>query len=120
MNGSGSPGKPGGGSIEFLWSGVWTATIPPMTKSIAAFQDEYGRITGWPSDRRRAHQLAILDHLTGLFEPGRRYSEDEVMGVLADHSTLEDPGILLTELVDGDYLARGDGTYWRADSRPNG
>ncbi|WP_019585582.1 DUF2087 domain-containing protein [Deinococcus apachensis] len=91
-----------------------------MTKSIAAFQDEYGRITGWPSDRRRAHQLAILDYLTGLFEPGRRYSEDEVIRVLRDHSTLEDPGVLLTELVDGDYLDRGNGTYWRADSRPNG
>lgn len=118
MNGSGSPGKPGGGSIEFLWSGVWTATIPPMTKSIAAFQDEYGRITGWPSDRRRAHQLAILDYLTGLFEPGRRYDEAEALAVLRDHSTLENPGLLLTELVDGDYLAARDGTYWRADSRP--
>lgn len=91
-----------------------------MTKSIAAFQDEFGRITGWPSDRRRAHQLAILDHLTGLFEPGRRYSAEEVDRLLHDHSTLEDPGVLLTELVDSDYLATGDGTYWRADSRPNG
>jgi len=91
-----------------------------MTKSIAAFQDEYGRITGWPSDRRRAHQLAILDHLTGLFEPGRRYSGEEVDRLLRDHSTLEDPGVLLTELLDSDYLATGDGTYWRADSRPNG
>ena len=94
--------------------------MPLMTKSIAAFQDEHGRITGWPSDRRRAHQLAILDYLTGLFEPGRRYGEDEVMRVLRDHSTLDDPGVLLAELVDGDYLAAGDGTYWRADSRPNG
>ena len=91
-----------------------------MTKSIAAFQDEHGRITGWPSDRRRAHQLAILDHLTGLFEPGRRYSEAEVTALLHDHSTLEDPAVLLTELVDGDYLAAGDGSYWRADARPNG
>ena len=91
-----------------------------MTKSIAAFQDEHGRITGWPSDRRRAHQLAILDHLTGLFEPGRRYSEGEVSGILRDHSTLEDPAGLLTELVDGDYLATEDGSYWRADARPNG
>lgn len=90
-----------------------------MTKSIAAFQDEHGRITGWPSDRRRAHQLAILDHLTGLFEPGRRYTGDEVMDLLRDHSTLDDPGVLLAELVDGDYLTPGDGAYWRADSRPN-
>lgn len=92
--------------------------MPPMTKSIAAFQDEYGRITGWPSDRRRAHQLAILDHLTGLFEPGRRYPEAEVQALLRDHSTMEDVGILLTELVDGDYLATSGGTYWRADARP--
>ena len=91
-----------------------------MTKSIAAFQDEHGRITGWPSDRRRAHQLAILDHLTGLFEPGRRYSAEEVSALLHDHSTLDDPSVLLTELVDGDYLATGGGDYWRADARPNG
>lgn len=91
-----------------------------MTKSIAAFQDEHGRITGWPSDRRRAHQLAILDHLTGLFEPGRRYSAEEVSALLTDHSTMEDPSVLLTELVDGDYLATGGGDYWRADARPNG
>lgn len=94
--------------------------MPSMTKSIAAFQDERGRITSWPSDRRRAHQLAILDHLTGLFEPGRRYGETEVQRILRDHSTLEEPGVLLAELVDGDYLATMDGTYWRADSRPNG
>ena len=30
------------------------------------------------------------------------------------------PNGLLTELVDGDYLATGGGDYWRADARPNG
>ncbi|PTA69045.1 DUF2087 domain-containing protein [Deinococcus arcticus] len=89
-----------------------------MTKSIHDFQDEHGRITGWPSDRRRAHQLAILDYLTGLFEPGVSYDPAQVQGVLADHSTLEDPGILLTELVEADYLATDGQVYWRADGRP--
>ncbi|GHF31800.1 hypothetical protein HNQ07_000501 [Deinococcus metalli] len=89
-----------------------------MTKSIAAFQDEHGRITGWPSDRRRAHQLAILDYLTGLFDPGVSYDQGQVDQVLADHSTLADPTLLLRELVEGDYLATADGMYWRADGRP--
>ena len=89
-----------------------------MTKSISDFQDEHGRITGWPSDRRRAHQLAIRDYLTGLFEPGVSYDQGQVEQILADHSTLEDPSLLLNELVDSDYLASGDGVYWRADGRP--
>ncbi len=89
-----------------------------MTKSIHDFQDEYGRITVWPSDRRKAHQLAILHHLKGLFETGVSYTQGEVERILADHSTLEDPSVLLTELVEGDYLATADGSYWRADGRP--
>ncbi|ANE43242.1 DUF2087 domain-containing protein [Deinococcus puniceus] len=89
-----------------------------MTKSIAAFQDEQGRITGWPSDRRRAHQLAILDYFTGLFEPGVSYTAEQVDKILSDHSTAEDMNVFLTELVEGDYLATKDGLYWRADARP--
>ena len=46
------------------------------------------------------------------------YTQGEVEQILADHSTLEDPSVLLTELVEGDYLATADGTYWRADGRP--
>ena len=41
-----------------------------MTKSIHDFQDEHGRITAWPSNRRKAHQQAILHYLRGLFETG--------------------------------------------------
>lgn len=89
-----------------------------MTKSILDFQDEFGRITTWPSDRRRTHQLAILHHLKGLFETGVAYDQGQVEQILADHSTLEDPSILLTELLEGDYLVTADGVYWRADGRP--
>lgn len=89
-----------------------------MTKSITDFQDEHGRIAAWPSKRRRVHQMAILDYLTGLFEPGVSYNQGQVERVLADHSTLEDPSILLTELLDSEYLSTADGAYWRADGRP--
>lgn len=90
----------------------------PMTKSIHDFQDEYGRITGWPSDRRRAHQLAILDHLKNLLESGRSYSEAEFRSLLQEHTTLEDVSVLVGELVESSYVAVGSGHYWRADGRP--
>lgn len=89
-----------------------------MTKSIHDFQDEYGRITNWPSKRRLEHQQAILHHLRGLFETGQGYTEAEVMQVLSDHSTLEDNSVLLDELLEGDYLGTDDGVYWRKDGRP--
>lgn len=89
-----------------------------MTKSIHDFQDEHGRITSWPSPRRKAHQQAILHHLKGLFETGVSYEQGEVEQILADHSTLEDPSILLTELLEGAYLATDGENFWRADGRP--
>ncbi|KQR28074.1 DUF2087 domain-containing protein [Deinococcus sp. Leaf326] len=89
-----------------------------MTKSITDFQDERGRITNWPSDRRVVQQQAILHHLRGLFESGVSYGRPEVDRLLATHTTLEDPSILIPELVEGDYLATDGQTYWRADGRP--
>lgn len=89
-----------------------------MTKSIHDFQDEFGRITTWPSDRRRAHQLAILDHLKNLFESGAGYSREQATQLLSDHTTLEDPALLLRELLEGDYLASDGDVFWRADGRP--
>lgn len=89
-----------------------------MTKSIHDFQDEYGRITSWPSDRRLAHQQAILHYLRGLFETGKGYSEQEVMQVLDEHAALEDNSVLLNELLEGDYLGTDGALYWRADGRP--
>ncbi|MFC4455621.1 DUF2087 domain-containing protein [Deinococcus sonorensis] len=90
-----------------------------MTKSIAAFQDEFGRITSWPSDRRREHQLAVLDHLARLFEGGVRYPRAEVTRTLQEHTTLPDPDMLLQELLDGGYLsASPDGeTIWHSNGR---
>ena len=91
-----------------------------MAKNIESFLDEHGRVTAWPSKRRRAHQLAALEHLAGLFVGGRHYSEAEVNALLREHTTLEDFALLRRELVEADYLARTpDGrAYWRANMRP--
>lgn len=89
-----------------------------MTKSIHDFQDEFGRITTWPSDRRRAHQLAILDYLKNLLEAGVSYPEADFRRLLEDHSTLEDVTPMMQELVDSDYVVTDGQNYWRADARP--
>ena len=70
----------------------------------------------------RAKRLVVLDHLAGLFEPGRRYPETEVNEVLG--SWYPDYAALRRYLVDEGFLRRGDaidesGTrsvklYWRA------
>lgn len=86
-----------------------------MTKSIHDFQDEHGRIVFWPSDRRLAHQQAILHHLRGLFDTEKAYSEEEILTVLNEHSTLAER--LLTELLDADYLGTDGALYWRNDGR---
>ncbi len=93
---------------------------PHPTRGLSAFQDSRGRISGWPSARRRDMQIAVLEALAVHFEGGRSYSEGEVNNLLKVHSTLEDFALLRRELVEGDYLARTpDGSaYWRADGRP--
>lgn len=91
-----------------------------MFKSFDGFTDDFGRITAWPSDRRAQHQMAILNHLTDLFESGRVYSPQEVGVMLRDHADESLEATLLTELLDGEYLTGGEQGYWRADSRPTG
>lgn len=91
-----------------------------MTKSIHDFQDEHGRITAWPSNRRKAHQQAILHHLRGLFETGVSYQQGEVEQILADHTTFADEVNIISELLEADYLATDGQIYWRADGRPGG
>ncbi|WP_161882425.1 DUF2087 domain-containing protein [Deinococcus alpinitundrae] len=91
-----------------------------MTKSIAAFQDEHGRVTTWPSDRRRAHQLAVLSHLSAQLDGGHLYTAADLDTFLHDHTTLEDVSVLRRELVEGDYLMTDGEQFWKAGSRPTG
>ena len=94
---------------------------PAKTLSgISAFQDAQGKVAVWPSDRRLDAQTAVLEHLAAFIEGGRIYPEHEVKALLRAKSTLDDQDMLLSELVDREYLRHDAAakTYWRATGRP--
>jgi hypothetical protein len=78
------------------------------------------RLTSVPAARGK--RLVVLDHLAGLFEPGRRYAESEVNEVLG--AWHPDYAALRRYLVDEGFLRRADETdpvtsrsvkrYWRS------
>ena len=77
------------------------------------FLDAQGRLKQWPT--RRRDQIAALERLAGLFEPGRRYTEREVNELLQSHHTFGDWALLRRELFDFRFVDRAsDGSsYWR-------
>lgn len=83
--------------------------IPP------SFLDDEGRVTAWPSQKKRAAQNAILVYLAAKFEDGRIYSEREVNDLLSQYHTFGDWALLRRELFEHGLLNREkDGsTYWR-------
>ncbi|MGZ4446598.1 MAG: DUF2087 domain-containing protein [Nocardioides sp.] len=74
------------------------------------FLTDDGRLHTIPS--KRAKLLVVLDHLAQEFEPGRRYPEPEVNAVLERFHP--DYAALRRYLVEGLFLAREDGVYWRS------
>ncbi|GGR05527.1 hypothetical protein GCM10008957_18090 [Deinococcus ruber] len=89
-------------------------------QGVSAFQDEKGRVSLWPSARRRTAQIAVLEHLAASFEGGRVYTDGEVTSLLRTRSTLQDLALLKRELIASDYLTHDEqaGTYWRSNGRP--
>jgi hypothetical protein len=79
-----------------------------------------GRLLAMPAAYGK--RLVVLDHLAGLFEPGRRYPEPEVNELLARYHP--DYAMLRRALVDDGFLDRADETapggsrtvkvYWRS------
>jgi hypothetical protein len=79
-----------------------------------------GRLLSMPAARGK--RLVVLDHLAGLFEPGRRYPEPEVNELLGRYHP--DYAMLRRHLVDDGFLDRADEpapsgsrsvkVYWRA------
>ena len=63
-----------------------------------------GRLLAMPA--ARAKRLVVLDHLAGLFEPGRRYPEPEVNELLGRYHP--DYAMLRRYLVDDGFLDRAD------------
>lgn len=70
-----------------------------------------GRITRLPA--KWSKRLVLLDHVARLFEPGRRFPEAEVNAILAEVFP-DDVAALRRYLVDGGFLDREAGEYWRA------
>ena len=64
---------------------------------------------------QRAKRLVLLERLALEFEPGRRYDEREVNGVLA--LWYPDYASLRRYLVDERFLDRAGGEYWRSGGR---
>jgi hypothetical protein len=69
-----------------------------------------GRLTSIPTSH--AKRLIILDRLAQQLEPGVRYSEREVNGLLRPFH--RDVAALRRYLVDDGVVDRDAGEYWRA------
>ncbi len=68
-----------------------------------------GRLVSIPA--KRGKRLVVLDHLAGLFEPGRHYAETQVNAIL--RPVHPDVAALRRYLVDEGFLDRRDSVYWR-------
>ncbi|GIH21857.1 hypothetical protein Aph01nite_01670 [Acrocarpospora phusangensis] len=69
-----------------------------------------GRLVSMPA--KHARRRIVLDHIAGSFEPGVRYPEAQVNEILrAFH---DDYAALRRYLIDGEFLSREDGVYWRS------
>ena len=85
---------------------------PPTSAEIAGVLRNYlrdGRLVSMPRGGRK--RQIVLDHIVQRFEPGRRYSEEEVNTALRE--TWPDVAALRRYLVDAALLDRAAGMYWR-------
>jgi hypothetical protein len=116
------PGPPGGGAYpgeERVRPGSSTAPWSQQDAVLRRFFQD-GRLLAMPAAHSK--RLVVLDHLAGLFEPGRRYPEAEVNEVLARYHP--DYALLRRYLVDDGFLDRADErdpagsrtvkVYWRS------
>lgn len=85
----------------------------PATAAVLRAFVRDGRITGFPVVRGK--RLLLLEHVATIFEPGVRYPEPEVNGML--RAWHDDHAALRRYLVDAQLLAREDGVYWRIGGR---
>ena len=69
-----------------------------------------GRLVRMPAQRSK--RRVLLDHMVQVFEPGERYSENDVNAMLRAFS--DDYVTIRRYLVDEDLLSRENGVYWRS------
>ena len=82
---------------------------PDVQRVLRAYLRD-GRLATMP--RRGARRRIVLDYLATKFEPGVRYTESEVNGVLREYH--DDVAALRRYLVDEGLLSREGGQYWRS------
>ncbi|HVL05906.1 MAG TPA: DUF2087 domain-containing protein [Acidimicrobiales bacterium] len=68
-----------------------------------------GKLTHIPAQRSK--RLIVLDFLSGQFEPGRTYPEEQVNYLLGRFHP--DYAALRRDLVEEEFLERREGFYWR-------
>jgi hypothetical protein len=68
-----------------------------------------GRLLTMP--RQRAKRRIVLNHFAAAFEPGVRYSENDVNDIL--RKSYDDYVTLRRSLIDEGFFAREAGVYWR-------
>lgn len=71
------------------------------------------RLTDIPT--KRSHRLVVLERLALEFDPGRRYPEADVNGILSLWNP--DYARLRRALIDEGFMERGGGLYWRTGGR---
>jgi hypothetical protein len=116
----------GGEGYRVRYETLRAAVRPPADESEPAEESgnevlrrflHKGRLLAMPAAHGK--RLVVLDHLAGLFEPGRRYPEREVNELLGRYHP--DYAMLRRYLVDDGFLDRADEqgpghsvkVYWR-------
>lgn len=87
-------------------------------KELKSFLDREGRLTRYPAKFRL--KITALFYLASKFQPGRRYAEREVNGILQDWHTFEDWAMLRRDLYDRKFLGRESdcSAYWLEATQP--
>lgn len=81
----------------------------PGTASLLRGFFARGRLTHVPA--AHAKRMVVLDYLAQSFEPGVRYEEMKVNGILGKFH--DDYAALRRYLVDAGFLSRSENMYWR-------
>ncbi|TMK92238.1 MAG: DUF2087 domain-containing protein [Actinobacteria bacterium] len=91
-------------------TGLVLGAVTPTERSVLRTFFRNGRLTEIPT--KRSKRRMVLERIAIEFEPGRRYDEKEVNGIVARF--FNDHAALRRALVDEGLLGRDHGEYWRA------
>jgi predicted transcriptional regulator len=73
-----------------------------------------GRLKSIPAQRKKLE--AVLEHIGRDIQPGSRYTEKQINGILARFH--EDTATLRREMIGFRILSRAGGEYWKTEKNP--